>query len=193
MEILEYGFFYHIFNRGNNRERLFYCHEDYLYFLSLYSKYIHPIADMYSYCLLPNHFHFLLRLKELLEIESLDLRKKKEHQHFSNFFNAYAKYMNCKYDRTGSLFQERYKRKRVTTEIYLKHLIHYIHTNPIHHEISNNYSNYPYSSYLEHLQGGPTFLQRDHVIRYFGDKENYIYTHRKRGRIILIKKLIEGD
>jgi len=193
MEIIEPGFHYHIFNRGNNREKLFYHHDDYVYFQNLYLKYLYPVTDLYCYCLLPNHFHFLVRFKESEEIESFELSSKKPHQHFSNFFNAYAKYINNKYFRTGSLFQERYKRKRVEDEIYLKHLIHYIHTNPAHHELTTDFINYPYSSYQIHLKKGKTILKRETVIEYFDDVENYIYTHKERVKLMLIKSLVDGD
>ena len=59
---LEYGQYYHIYNRGNNREDVFYEERNYRHFLSLYAKYILPIADTYAYCLLRNHFHLLVRI-----------------------------------------------------------------------------------------------------------------------------------
>lgn len=55
---LEYGLYYHIYNRRNNRETLFRIPRNYHYFMELYAKHISPIADTFAYCLLPNHFHF---------------------------------------------------------------------------------------------------------------------------------------
>ena len=54
---LQLGKYYHIYNRGNNREDLFIDERNYHYFMRLYTKYIQPIADTYAYCLLCNHFH----------------------------------------------------------------------------------------------------------------------------------------
>jgi len=54
---LEFGRIYHIYNRGNNRENIFVQERNYAYFLKLWTKYIDPIDDTYSYCLLRNHFH----------------------------------------------------------------------------------------------------------------------------------------
>jgi putative transposase len=193
MEILESGYYYHIYNRGNNKEKLFIEHSDYLYFLQLYLKYIHQIADIYCYCLLPNHFHFLLRIKETNEIISNEIKNKPPHQQFSNLFNAYSKYFNHKFGRSGSLFQERYRRKKINNEIYLKHLIHYIHTNPLHHELEDDFSAYKYSSYRVHLKSNPTILEREKVIELFEDKENYIFTHRHKARLVFIQNLIKGD
>jgi len=67
-ENLEFGRVYHIYNRGNNHENLFYTEENYHYFLKLYDKYLSAIFDTYCYCLMPNHFHLLVRVKEENEI-----------------------------------------------------------------------------------------------------------------------------
>jgi putative transposase len=154
---------------------------------------LHPVVEVYCYCLIPNHFHFLLRLKEKEEIQSIDLLNKNTYQHFSNYFNAYSKYINYKYGRFGSLFQERFKRKKIDNEIYLKYLIHYIHTNPCHHEVTENFENYPYTSYRSILRCNRTILEKDKVIKLFEDKENYIYTHKQKARIVFIQNLIKGE
>ncbi len=61
---LEPGNFYHIYNRGNNRENLFIQERNYGYFMKLWGKYISPVADTYAYCLLRNHFHAAVRVKD---------------------------------------------------------------------------------------------------------------------------------
>ena len=66
---LELGKYYHIYNRGNNGESIFLEDRNYTYFLQLYIKYIEPIALTYAYCLLRNHFHFLIRTKTVAEQE----------------------------------------------------------------------------------------------------------------------------
>lgn len=58
------GRFFHVYNRGNNGEKLFYCRQNYDYFLRKYYKYLSPVLDTYCYCLLPNHFHLLVKIKE---------------------------------------------------------------------------------------------------------------------------------
>src|SRR6516225_5320626 len=110
-EPLQPGNFYHIYNRGNNKENIFKEERNYLYFLELWKKYIVPIADNYCYSLLPNHFHFLLYTKENVEAKKL-------RQGFSNIFNTYAKSINRAHERTGSLFQERFGRKVIDDENY---------------------------------------------------------------------------
>jgi hypothetical protein len=58
------GNFYHVYNRGNNRQRIFFEERNYLYFLRLFEKYLSPLVDVYAYCLMPNHFHLLIRIKD---------------------------------------------------------------------------------------------------------------------------------
>lgn len=60
---LESGKYYHIYNRGNNGENLFIAERNYAYFLNLYAKHIGPVAETFAYCLLRNHFHLLIRIK----------------------------------------------------------------------------------------------------------------------------------
>lgn len=61
---IEYGKYYHIYNRGNNYENIFINSEDYLHFLSIYEIYINPIAETFAWCLMKNHFHILVRIKD---------------------------------------------------------------------------------------------------------------------------------
>ena len=67
---LEEGKFYHIYNQGNNKENIFYSLENYEYFLYKFDGYLSDLVEVYAYCLMPNHFHFLIRIKELRELES---------------------------------------------------------------------------------------------------------------------------
>ena len=64
---LQHGRYYHIYNRGVNRENLFVEERNYRYFLQLYARHVEPIAYTYAYCLLRNHFHFLVQIKDLTE------------------------------------------------------------------------------------------------------------------------------
>ena len=66
--LFEPGCYYHVYNRGNNRERLFYGEDNYLYFLRKYDSFLSDFTDLFAYCLLPNHFHVLIRIKAEKEI-----------------------------------------------------------------------------------------------------------------------------
>ncbi|PCH49679.1 MAG: transposase [Flavobacteriaceae bacterium] len=183
---LEASYFYHFYNRGNNKECIFIEEDNYSYFLKLVKKYLVPIAEIYSYCLLSNHFHLIIKIKEENELPS----SIKLHQAFSNLFNAYTKAFNKKYNRTGSLFQKHPKRIKITNESYLKNLIVYVNTNPDHHSISS-FPTYKFSSYKALISNQPTLIKREEVINMFNDKENFIVVHHaKKVNIKLIKELL---
>ena len=169
--------FYHLYNRGNNKENIFKTCGNYEYFLLLVKKYLIPICDIYSYCLLPNHFHFIIKIKDSNKLpENIKTGASKIHQPFSNLFNAYTKAINKEQNRTGSLFQEHLKRIKINNEEYLRNLIVYVNTNPTHHSISN-YEYYKYSSYKGLLSKKPTLLKRAEVISLFETAENFEFVH----------------
>ncbi|SFP93601.1 transposase [Parafilimonas terrae] len=169
-EPLQPGNFYHIYNRGNNKENIFKEEKNYAYFLQLWKKYIVAVADTYCYTLLPNHFHFLLYTKENADAKILS-------QAFSNMFNAYTKTINKVYQRTGSLFQERFGRKKITDESYYTTIIFYIHANPQKHGLTKDFTEYTHSSYQSLLSEKPTLLNRQKVFEWFGNKKGFVHLH----------------
>lgn len=144
---LNYGDYYHIYHRGNNREAIFKEDRNYYYFLDLYKKYIYPIADLYAYCLLPTHYHFLLRIKALDELEGIYQDESQIWRQVRTFLGTYTKAINKTYNRSGHLFEGRYSRKIVLKDEYFFHLITYIHQNPQTHGIVSDFRIWPYSSY----------------------------------------------
>ena len=167
---LEIGKYYHIFNRRNNKELIFLNEDNYNYFLSLVSKYLLPISDMYSYCLIPNHFHFVIKIKTENELpQGFDVSKL--HQPFSNLFNAYSKAFNKRNNRRGSLFQEHLKRIEIKNSDYLRNLIVYVNTNSNHHELGD-YKTYKHCSFLALISDNETRLARKQVVDLFDDVKN---------------------
>lgn len=192
---MEPGTFYHYYNRGNNRENIFREEANYLYFLRLLKKYVLPVADVYSYCLLSNHFHLIIKTKEELDMpEAYREGNKKLWQPFSNLFNAYAKAFNKKYDRTGSLFQKMPKQLKIEENRYLMNLILYVNTNPSHHGIAE-FDQYAHSSYPKLSSIDNTALKRDEVHELFGGADNFESALRdKEKRVWLIKEsFLEDD
>ena len=196
LPLLEEGQYYHIYNRGNNREDIFIEEKNYKYFLTLYKKYILPIADTFAYCLMKNRFHLVVRIKEhpkenfqgLGDLEGLDATNQ-----FSKLFNAYAKAINKAYDRTGGLFQKRFGRKEITGERYLCRLIHYVHFNPQKHGFVADYRDYPYSSYQLLLSTDSTMVLREEVLEWFGGKQYFQEFHDNVAEEKEISAYIEGD
>ncbi|MDD3738877.1 MAG: hypothetical protein PHP31_06250 [Lentimicrobiaceae bacterium] len=174
-DFFEPGVVYHVFNRGNNKENIFFEEENYRYFLELLKKYLLPIADIYAYCLLKNHFHLVIKIKDYDQLE--EKYQTKPYLPFSHFFNAYTKAVNKKYNRTGSLFQKHLHRKRIEDEKYLIQLIAYVHLNPVKHLFTDDYKKYRYSSYQAYISEKSSSVEREYVLSLFGDKENFEYWH----------------
>jgi REP element-mobilizing transposase RayT len=178
---LEPGNYYHIYNRGINSCPIFKETTNYEHFLSLYDKYITPIAETYAWVLMGNHFHLLVRIKSNPKgFENLQGFKKYINQQFSNLFNAYTKAFNKKYCRTGSLFEHTFRRKLIDSVDYLRQVIMYIHNNPVHHGFSEHPREYPWSSYLTSVSIKPTKLHREAVMGWFDSKANFISMHNEK-------------
>jgi putative transposase len=212
LEAIEHGKYYHIFNRGINGEDLFLNNDNYTHFLQLYEKYIEEIADTFAWCLMKNHFHILVRIKEKNEIGFIPIRKNNHtiitppsglktadgvsskqydpsHQ-FSHLFNAYAQSINKEYKRTGSLFESPFKRILVTSDNYFKELVSYIHNNPSHHGFCEKSIDYPWTSYHSVVSGKASKLKREELIHWFDSKENFISYHQQKQEYINIENFI---
>lgn len=181
---LAYDAIYHIWNRGVNHSTIFLEDDNYRYFLKLYVKHIEPVAETYAYCLLPNHFHFLIRTRTAeaqaayRQAEQLGLATIiPPSQAFSNLFNAYVRAFNKRHNRTGGLFEDRFGRKQVSTDGYLSHLTVYIHQNPLKHGLVDDIRDWRYGSYDALAHERPTRLQRDEVISWFGTAERFAAAH----------------
>lgn len=182
---ITHGNFYHIYNRGNNRENIFHQERNFAYFMELWWKHISPIAETWAYCLLRNHFHATVFIKNkedltgFQNLSGLNGKLKEPSQYFSNFFNAYARGVNIATQRTGALFERPFKRIPVDSEAYLMRLIVYIHQNPQKHKFEDDFRNWNYSSYHELIADVPTRLQRDGAMRLFGSQKDFIRIHQE--------------
>ncbi len=147
---LEPDCFYHIYNRAVGSELMFKQKRDYDIFFEKFYRYLGDFVHVSCYCLIPNHFHLLIRTKEI-DPAILKLYFKRDYnyvinQSFSNFFNSYTKTFNNKNKRKGKLFMLPYKRKQITSEHHLRTVIKYINQNPIHHGLVEDIRDWPYSS-----------------------------------------------
>lgn len=179
---LEYDHYYHIYNCGINGGNIFKETGNYSYFLQLHKKHIGPVAETFAWCLIPNHFHFLVRIKNIAatnpsRVPNPGRVNKPPHQYFSNLFNAYAQAINKRFNRHGNLFEKPFKRKLVNELRYLQQLVVYIHTNPVHHGFVDDFRNYPWSSYSVLISNKPTFIKREQVLSWFEDKDNFTLVH----------------
>ncbi|MFA6393064.1 MAG: transposase [Candidatus Paceibacterota bacterium] len=197
------GEYYHIYNRGNSKQKIFHDEEDYLRFIALmyacnqkgYLKVGNlikgqtlydiergkPIVSIGAYCLMPNHFHMLIT--------------QTEDEYISNFMQklstSYSMYYNKKYKRTGSLFEGKFKSEHIDKDRYFKYLFSYVHLNPIKliqkdwkeigiknkKEAIEYLDSYKYSSYLDFIgekRIQNIILNREAFPKYFPNKKSFI-------------------
>ncbi len=164
--------FYHIYNRAVGKDKLFFNDGNYRYFLKKYSFYLSDKIKTYSFCLLPNHFHLLIS-PETNESEVIT-------EQFRKLFISYSMAVNKQQNRKGNLFQSNFKRKVITDNSYLIQVVYYIHANPLHHKMINDFTKYKFSSYKKIIGTGKTRLQRKEVLDWFSGINGFIEYHQER-------------
>lgn len=189
------GEIYHVFNRSVARQPIFLTPKDFSRAIECMKFYLHdnlplrfshynrlpkeqkdqmsdviknspPIIEILTFCLMPNHVHFLLK----------SITEKGIVQFMSNFQNSYAKYFNLKTDRSGTLFQAMFKAVRIETDEQLIHVNRYIHLNPATAYIISNIDElekYAWSSYPHYLSSSPSFVNKDFVLSFFKNISAY--------------------
>lgn len=172
--------YYHIYNRGNNKEKIFFEEQNYFYFLNKFDLYLSDNLDVLAFALLPNHFHFLVKTKESINSDDLTFQ-------FRKFFISYSKSINKQFNRTGSLFQKKFKRKLIGDNKYLSRIILYIHANPQKHKFTKDFMTYKLSSFEAIISNKPTRILKEEVIELFGDINQFIRFH--KDNIYLYKDL----
>jgi len=155
---------YHIYNRGNNGESLFKEHRNYFYFKSLMQKYLSPHFTIYAYCLMNNHFHFMLKpLNDSIERQNA----------FRTFFSTYSKAINKAYKRTGSLFEDGYHSREITNKQDFWNTFGYIVYNPLKHGFKRNSNKFLHSSISELNSWVPPIVNWSHLYQLAGSEENF--------------------
>jgi putative transposase len=153
------GEFYHVYNRGNNRQPIFFNERNYLFFLKKVREQLLPFSEIIAFCLMPNHFHFLLRANEdgLKERNSFGGKPMQELAYrIGILLSSYSQAINKQNKTTGSLFQQKTKAKILYETdngsgiSYFEQCFHYIHQNPMVARIVKNLSDWPYSSYPDY-------------------------------------------
>jgi putative transposase len=110
VDVLIPGNFYHIYNRASGTEKIFIEERNYRFFLDLFEARMQEYVDLFCYCLIPNHFHLLVRIKQVNTDKSMEVKYAKK---FGNFFAAYAQSYNHLYHRKGNLFYQNFRRKLI--------------------------------------------------------------------------------
>jgi REP element-mobilizing transposase RayT len=179
---------YHIYNHATGEDNFFRCEENYRYFLEKYQAYIYPMAETFAYCLMPNHFHFMVRIRSESKLcesfklsQSLDNDKlpKLLSKQFANLFSCYIQSYNKQYDRQGALFRERFRRKPIEKDTYYSDLIGYIHNNPVHHGFVEGAEDWTWSSYHAFTSNKSTKLEKQEVLDWYGGQTEFIKFHQE--------------
>ncbi|MBC7252006.1 MAG: transposase [Anaerolineae bacterium] len=159
------GGYYHLYNRGARGLNIFRQPENYLFALRRikhYSRAFH--LTIIAYCLMPNHYHLLVRQEGETPAGLLPQR----------VFNSYTKAYNKRYGHSGTLFEHRYRAKQVSDETYLIHLCRYIHANPVKDRLVADPRAWPYSNYLEWIgERDGTLVDRAFVRAWAGSPQDY--------------------
>ena len=159
------GEYYHIYNRGCNKVKIFQEDENYRYLLKYFLRYIREYnISPVAYCLMPNHYHFLIRQDG----------KKSAGRAFQFLFNRYTKAFNVMYRRTGTLFEGPFKSIHVNRSGYLIYLCRYIHRNPVDAGLVRSPEEWRYSDYKEWIgQRAGALVDREFIKTHFKDPEDY--------------------
>lgn len=192
--------FYHVFNRGVEKRTTFTNRRDYNRFIETMDYYrakdpparfsykdrpviiknviiSSPLVEIVCFCLMPNHFHMLIKQIENNGISTF----------LSKLSNSYTKYFNTKYKRVGPLFQGSFKAVRIEDDEQLLHVSRYIHLNPLIDYLTRDLKTYPYSSYTEFLGLKKGFCKKDIILDNFktpSDYEKFVLDQEDYGRSI---------
>lgn len=140
---------YHIYNRGNNKQKIFFTKKNFLYFLQKVKAELKPFSDIICYCLMPNHFHFMLSTFN-------NFYEEKFSNGFRILLSSYTKAINIQEKRTGSLFQQNSKAKCLTalgnykSNNYGLVCFNYIHQNPVNAGLVSKMEDWEFSSFRDY-------------------------------------------
>jgi len=172
--------YYHFYNRGNNRQAVFFERDNYLYFLKGIKKYLREYVEILVYCLMPTHYHILVRVRnktsEALKTSEVSNKEVsgKVSRAMQKFGISYTKAINKRFERVGALFQGQFQAKPVQNYNHLLNLCFYIHANPVKDGLVVLPEDWEFSNYLEwmNLREG-TLVNREFISENFGTPEAY--------------------
>ncbi|MBL7996779.1 transposase [bacterium] len=162
----EKGSYYHVYNRGCNRGKIFRSKENYRFLLRRVREYLDEFhVTVIAYCFMPNHYHFLLRQNSEVTIGTF----------VQAVFNSYSKAFNKMYNRTGTLFESPFKSIHVADDDYLVHLCRYIHRNPLQAKLVSDLEKWEFSNYLEWInKRAGLLIDKEFVESFFKTANDYI-------------------
>jgi REP element-mobilizing transposase RayT len=168
--------YYHIYNRGNNRNDIFFEEKNYVFLLKRIEENFIKIAELNAFCFMPNHYHLIVKI----------LDEEKFPKAMNKIFISYTKAINIAYQRTGHLFEGRYKCKMVPDNNYLLHLSRYIHLNPKRAGLVNNIIDWKYSSYNAFVNKSKySFISHEVITAQIDDYSKFVEEYQAEQRLYL--------
>lgn len=175
----------HVYNRGNNKQLIFFNEDNYYFFTDKVKKQIATVSDVLAYCLMPNHFHFLLHTTEYsCQPKKVGSLTTTELQNGIRLLqSSYANSINKQYTRTGSLFQQNTKLKVLNDkqynysyrDKYAETCFHYIHQNPLKAGLVSKLEDWKFSSFNEYMLADKGFCNIDIAKQLLDIKQENFY------------------
>ncbi len=183
--------FYHIYNHSVSDKNIFNSQKDSEDFIIKFYRYLDCVFDVLAYCLMPNHFHFIVRVKEKVDVLKLtknEISQASQKLHndkfelndfildqFRRFFSSYAISYNKRNSQSGQLFLKRFKRVELIGN-RINYMVCYVHHNPIHHNFRKDYESWKYSSYRLYMENHKN-LSRLIDFNVFENRKDFINSH----------------
>jgi putative transposase len=163
---VHFGAYYHVYNRSNAHEVVFRTEENYRYFLKKYRTMLETYIDTIAYCLIPTHFHALIRIKSEADGDIGAVVGK--------LLSSYTRAFNIAFQRHGSLFQQHTKAILIDNERYITAVLVYIHNNPVRAGLVSKPEEWKFSSFQDYcgLRDG-TLPKKELVSQYFSTTEEF--------------------
>jgi putative transposase len=149
---LEANRIYHVYNQGNRKQSVFFKHEHYLRFLVLVRRYISGNCTVLAYCLMPNHYHFLIQtnIKSIAPKKVGNIVSTELSNGFRMLQSSFAQVINVERNETGSLFKQKAQAKLIDeSDDQLLNVFNYIHQNPVKAGLASELSDWEYSSFRD--------------------------------------------
>lgn len=197
------GAYYHIVCKSIDGLLLFHDNIDYQVFIERFKKFTGDLVDIWSYCLIPNHTHHVVRIKSVETIvqfiggmvpenttdamkaffadttNELKFNKMIERQ-MNSFLVSYANFINNKYNRVGGIFQKPFKRIQIEEDSHLQQAIIYTNANAQKHKLTDDFKQYPFTSYALILQNDQYLVDSKSVLSFFNGIEKFKLIHEEQ-------------
>jgi putative transposase len=155
------GTFVHVCNRAVGSEILFRRREDSEDWMQKVEKYILPVAEIHAFSLMANHFHYVLRTLDFVQHELLS-------KQMNRLQSTYSIKYNHVYQRKGGLFMRPFNRVPIMNDAQLLWTIWYVHRNPLHHHVAENWQEWKYSSYPHYMNNQSSIITTKFTLALFG-------------------------